>query len=616
MADPLSLAASITGVLAFAAATARSLVTLVQEVRDAPEDVIATGRDVRSLAAILASAHDTCARHDLDVEEKDLAAALAEYVDMCQEAMQGLRIILRPLAAGGSSVRFVLGWTMRRGDVKALRGRLNEGKASLNLALSALHGVLEGKGQEDIRADIGKVYGQMMNEFRNLESGKKIRKRLEDDVASVTSNRTKGRRPSVSNVTDSTFVMRRFLQPANGESGQQNTTAVPTTSMSPWASDSNAILDAVRSGNRALIANFVESGVSLSARSAQGYTALHFCAISDDAETCAILLDHGADVNGKDFELRSPFRLALASEALAVARVLAERGCVIGDLSAALIKLAVRTDEVPGTHALLRTIAERLNNTKQGPYLVHEVIDLDDAAALAMLLDDGFSVTKPDRNGFTPYHYALRHEKKAMMKVLFNHGADVNERVPRTVLESVNIPSDWHLQALGDGVPDFTPLGLAARYMRNGNLTKFLLDNGADPNQPTGADRAGTILVGMCAHEFFSEAKLLIQAGANTNHLPPDGRGPMYWAAICNNNNLMAFMLQHGADITYQRPGDGVTPLMIAASQGNSAIAETLLKAGADPSVRNKEGKTALDRARAAGHSNLVAILEGAMSQR
>lgn len=76
-----------------------------------------------------------------------------------------------------------------------------------------------------------------------------------------------------------------------------------------------------------------------------------------------------------------------------------------------------------------------------------------------------------------------------MMKVLFEHGADVNERIPRAALEGISIPSDWHLQALGDGVPDFTPLALAARYMRNGNLTKFLLDNGADPNQPTGADR-------------------------------------------------------------------------------------------------------------------------------
>jgi ankyrin repeat protein len=260
--------------------------------------------------------------------------------------------------------------------------------------------VLEGKGQEDIRADIGKVYGQMMNEFRNLEFGKKVRKRLEDDVASVTSNRSKGRRPSVSNATDSTFVMRRFLQPANSDPSEENGVAeAPKSIMSPWASDPNAILDAVRSGNRALIASLVENGVSLSARSAQGYTALHFCAISDDAETAAILLDHGADVNGKDFELRSPFRLALASEALAVARVLAERGCVIGDLSAALIKLALRTDEVPGTHALLRTIAERLNPTTKGPYLVHEAIDEGDPAALAMLLDDGFSVNKADRNG-------------------------------------------------------------------------------------------------------------------------------------------------------------------------------------------------------------------------
>lgn len=117
----------------------------------------------------------------------------------------------------------------------------------------------------------------------------------------------------------------------------------------------------------------------------------------------------------------------------------------------------------------------------------------------------------------------------------------------------------------------------------------------------------------MCAHEFLAEAKLLIQAGANTNHLPPDGRGPMYWSAICNNNELMTYMLQHGADIKYQRRQDGVTPLMIAASQGNGGMVGMLLKAGADPAIRNKEGGTALDRARAAGHQELAAMLQGAM---
>lgn len=140
MADPLSLAASITGLLAFAATTARSLVTLVQDVRDAPDDVVAIGRDVAALAAVLAAAHDTCASHELDVENKELAAALAEYIDLCQDAMMGLRALLRPLASGAGPVRFVLGWTMRKGDVRALKGRLNEGKASLSLALLALNG--------------------------------------------------------------------------------------------------------------------------------------------------------------------------------------------------------------------------------------------------------------------------------------------------------------------------------------------------------------------------------------------------------------------------------------------------------------------------------------------
>lgn len=145
MADPLSIVASVTGILAFAATTARGLTTLVQDIHDAPEDILSVGRDVQTLAAVLATAHDTCVRHDIGVEDKDLAASLREYAEMCQDAMHGLRTLLKPLAAGAeggrrSPMRFVLGWTMRKGEVRALRGRLNEGKASLTLALSALNG--------------------------------------------------------------------------------------------------------------------------------------------------------------------------------------------------------------------------------------------------------------------------------------------------------------------------------------------------------------------------------------------------------------------------------------------------------------------------------------------
>ena len=40
---------------------------------------------------------------------------------------------------------------------------------------------------------------------------------------------------------------------------------------------------------------------------------------------------------------------------------------------------------------------------------------------------------------------------------------------------------------------------------------------------------------------------------------------------------------------------DGYTPLMIAAGWGRTKICEMLLALGADPSLKEKDGKTALD---------------------
>ncbi|KAM0277052.1 hypothetical protein ACHAQH_006122 [Verticillium albo-atrum] len=628
MAEVFSVVASVTGVLAFAATTARALVTIVQDISDAPEEVLNIGRDVQSLAAVLATAHDTCARHDIGTEDKDLANALGEYVGMCQEAMQALRALLEPMVNGGggggssgrrSPIRFVqaLGWTMRKGEVKTLRGRLNEGKASLTLTLSALNGVLEGKGQEDIRADISKVYGQMMSEFRNLEAGRKVKMRVEDDLISNSASR--GRRPSASDITDVSFAMRRFLEP-EGVSHNAVTPALDSSSnpdatmLSPWSQDPHAILEAVRSQNRHLIDTLLSHGVSLSPRSEQGYSVLHYCAIIDDAETATLLLEHGAIVNAKDYNLSTPFRLALDSESLKVAQVLTERECIIDDLSEALFRLLVRKEEPPGIQGLLAALALRLNETPQGPYLIHEAIIKKNRGALRLLLGAGFKVTKKDQNGVSPFHLALRSCDQPVMKLLLEHGADIYERLPRSVLETVGVPSSWHTSTLDPGRNDHVPLVIASRYMRDDKMIRFLLKNGADPNRPLGNTNV-SVLNGLCAGEYISQAKTLLQGGADPNLVPKSGQGPMYWAARCQNNELMACLLAHGGDFNLQLKHDGSTPLSIAAYYGNTRMVKMLLDAGANPSRKNHGGKTALDVARARRKGEVISILEEVLGE-
>ena len=60
--------------------------------------------------------------------------------------------------------------------------------------------------------------------------------------------------------------------------------------------------------------------------------------------------------------------------------------------------------------------------------------------------------------------------------------------------------------------------------------------------------------------------------------------------------------------IVHQQDG-GFTALHYAARNGSLAIATRLLEGGADLTLRDKNGKTALDDARSQGKSEVVALL-------
>lgn len=64
-----------------------------------------------------------------------------------------------------------------------------------------------------------------------------------------------------------------------------------------------------------------------------------------------------------------------------------------------------------------------------------------------------------------------------------------------------------------------------------------------------------------------------------------------------------------GGDINWQLQPSGLTPLMAAASNGRTDVVRFLLEKGADPNLKDVNGKTALDRAKAAGANDIVQLL-------
>ncbi|EEC47525.1 predicted protein, partial [Phaeodactylum tricornutum CCAP 1055/1] len=71
-------------------------------------------------------------------------------------------------------------------------------------------------------------------------------------------------------------------------------------------------------------------------------------------------------------------------------------------------------------------------------------------------------------------------------------------------------------------------------------------------------------------------------------------RTAMHKAAFFGHSNVMEYLIGLKGDVNAV-DADGDTPLHDAAKFGHDAVVEALLKAGADKTIRNKEGKSATD---------------------
>ena len=89
-------------------------------------------------------------------------------------------------------------------------------------------------------------------------------------------------------------------------------------------------------------------------------------------------------------------------------------------------------------------------------------------------------------------------------------------------------------------------------------------------------------------------AKKLVERGADVNKT---GWTPLHYAATNGQLAIMELLLENHAYIDAESP-NGSTPLMMAAHYGTSAAVKLLLEAGADPTLKNQLGLTAIDFAR------------------
>jgi ankyrin repeat protein len=176
-------------------------------------------------------------------------------------------------------------------------------------------------------------------------------------------------------------------------------------------------------------------------------------------------------------------------------------------------------------------------------------IKTDDASAIDKLLRRGFDPNTPDAQGVAGLLLAVREPSPKVIKVLL--------KSPKINAEVRN-------------AKDESALMFAAI---NGQLdiATALIEGGADVNKP--------------------------------------GWAPLHYAATKGHVAMIELLLENDAYIDAESPNQS-TPLMMAAMYGTAESVKVLLEAGADPSIKNEQGLTAIDfanRVSRPGNAELIA---------
>jgi ankyrin repeat protein len=373
------------------------------------------------------------------------------------------------------------------------------------------------------------------------------------------------------------------------------------------------VADAAMKGNKEAVRALLQQKANVNAPQSDGTTALHWAVRSDDLETADLLIRAGANVSAANRDGATPLLLASINGNAAMLERLIKAGA---DPNASLTKygdtalmLAARTGKTDAVKMLLEPIAGK----------------------------PGAQVNAKETWGdTTALMWAVSELHPAIVKMLIDHGADVNARskfVPSTTgrgfegTTPVASKPDQTAEEHASGL--LTPLMFAAR---EGDVesARLLVAAGADVNA---VDGDGKDVLGLAIFNGNYElASFLIDKQAKVNRADAQGFTPLFWATDRRNMEtppnfpwmvttdplpLIKKLLDAGANpnalvnnTPRARMRDGsprivyATALMRAAFSGDLELVKLLVAHGADPHIVSKDNETTLMAAAGTGFIN------------
>jgi ankyrin repeat protein len=209
---------------------------------------------------------------------------------------------------------------------------------------------------------------------------------------------------------------------------------------------------------------------------------------------------------------------------------------------------------------ILATIA--IAAMAQDPDKFYSVIRENNLTQLKVLLGQQSDVAVADSRGITPLMYAAEIGSLDAMRLLIDHGADVNAQNAfgsTALMWSVSEPAK----------------------------VRLLLDHGAQVNTAAKSGRTALIIAAF-TNPSAEVVRLLLAKGARVDVMDQRHVTPLNAATFGNDTAAIRLLLDAGADIETPDTFIGLTPLMNAAGNRNVEAARLLLAKGAKVNAVSK----------------------------
>ena len=142
-----------------------------------------------------------------------------------------------------------------------------------------------------------------------------------------------------------------------------------------------------------------------------------------------------------------------------------------------------------------------------------------------------------------------------------------------------------------------------------------LINGGVDVDELDANEDSPLIMAAYKGHTEI--VKLLLEAGADVAALDPGMKATaLHAAAYAGRTEAARLLVEHKIDIDRQGPYNGYTALHDAIWQNNVDTARVLIDAGANLTIKSKEGETPLAMAKSKGRKEIAAMIEKRLAQK